>query len=426
MGKGKHMFAARIYHTLCLFAAIGLTSWCIYEYNLDCDVTEIVLHKYHETSDDIHPSITICYKRPYISQKYVSNYNQNLSLVQAEKVLDWYSTLLSGNKHLFKASTSEEGKIDEKLLQTLEAIDYDDVTISLNDIISEFEITIPINFEQIYHFLYHVVNNSMVIKETSSVGLLTWDVDTDSNGTLQTEALNGFKYINTYISARQDNHKCFTFDVPIEPGIEIRQIRIRLDPSIFPWGLDLSQIYMTLTYPGQFLRSSRGNQIDLPVRRRAQCYKFETHVGSMEVFKRRDKIQSPCNVDWRHQDERQLNDILGKVGCNPKHWKIQSHLPNCSTVEQYAELNKEIYQKDGFMPPCRSIEKLSKVTKGEDLGFRCLFNSYLDLKFFLDKDTLYKEIVLVRSYSAQSLIGNAGKSLNNSPIDYYIRKVKHL
>ena len=63
------------------------------------------------------------------------------------------------------------------------------------------------------------------------------------------------------------------------------------------------------------------------------------------------------------------------------------------------------------MPPCRSVEILKKSTKGTELkGTGCLQSStsYLDLKVYLDEESFYKEIVLVRAYTIQSLIGNAG------------------
>ena len=104
---------------------------------------------------------------------------------------------------------------------------------------------------------------------------------------------------------------------------------------------------------------------------------------------------------------------MRKVGCNPKHWKVESNLPNCSKIEQYKDLNKNLYKKNVFMPPCRSIEGLSTQKQETDLGFRCLQNSYLDLFFYLDEEKMYKEIILVPAYSFQSLIGNAGKNSTN-------------
>ena len=407
MEDNTHDLRSQFYHALCIITTMVLVSWCIYEYSLDRDFAGISLRKYHETEEDMYPSISICYKSPYIAQKYISYYNKNVNctlntklkqkcILKAEEVLRHYSNLINGSELYFNTPALQEAIKNKELLESLEKIDYDDVTINLKDIISEFKISIPIHFDSLDQLSYDVVNESLVLNKTAS-----W----------QSQSLTKFNYINPYISARRYNRKCFTFDVPVQHGIQIREIKIRLNPSIFLWGLDLSQIYTTLTYPKQFLWSSRGNQIDLPDQRRAQCYKFKIKMGHMEVFKRRDKRSKRCNADWKNHDEHQLNDILSNVGCNPKHWKIQSSLPTCHRIDQYAKLNEKLYKKDGYMPPCRSIEKLSKITEGTDLGWRgcCRGCSYLDLRFYFDGDILYKEIILDPAYSTQSLIGNAGR-----------------
>lgn len=105
-----------------------------------------------------------------------------------------------------------------------------------------------------------------------------------------------------------------------------------------------------------------------------------------------------------------MNYIVGKVGCNPMHWDRIKNIPNCSTANQYSEINQMIYEKKEFMPPCRSIEKLAKSTNGFDLGLHCLTNNYLDLKFYLNEETFYEEVILVPAYDIQHLVGNAGKS----------------
>ena len=231
---------------------------------------------------------------------------------------------------------------------------------------------------------------------------------------LKNDSTIEFKKLNTYVSARRSTFKCFTFDVPMKQGIQIREISMRLNASIFSFGLSPSQFYLTLTYHKQFLHASVGKQIRIPKESSgASCYKFEIHVGSMKVFKRRDKTKNPCNMDWKRHDENHLKYIIDKVGCNPGHWKIESSdLPFCSVPEQYLELKKQLYQKDGFMPPCRSIEKLTKRTKGTNMWKSCLRRkSFLDLKFYLDEENFYEEVNLVPAYSLQNLVGNAGKKI---------------
>ena len=379
-----YKFVTNTYRMLCLLLTIALVSWCIHEYKLDRDITEILLRKYHHHEDDIHPSITVCYMNPYQDHKF-TKYYKNYSSGSASTFSAAYQSLINGD-NVAKAEL-------DKYSQMIEAIDYDDVTIGLRDIITQFHIKVTLTSESIDHFLYNVVNNANLVLNVNDSSI--------------TEPLIGFYQIDAYISTRQSNLKCFTFDVPYEKGIEIREIGMQLNASIFPWGLSPSQMYFTLTYPHQILRTSLGNRIKIPEPRNPQCYKFEIHVGSMEVFKRRNKEREECNEEWKNQDAKHLNYIMKTVGCQPKHWKVNSSNPYCTSAAQYDKINTELYRKDGFMPPCRSIETLAKITKGTHLRSFSSY-SFLDLKVYLDEESFYKEIVLVPAYTVQSLIGNAG------------------
>ena len=404
----KYKCIARIYHLFCLFAAITLTSWCIYEYSMDRDITEIRLRKFHETKDDIHPSITMCSLDPFWDKKYRSYLKNHSKLnitneIQADSMIAFYRSLINAESTWLQ-NTVFKGKNEsyEDVIQRFQVIDYDSSTLSLKDLISEFKITVPINSEELAGIHYNVLNDTHIVANNESS-----DVNRYS--------LQELQIINTYIIARQPYYKCFTIDIPFKRQADIREIAIRLNTSIFDYGLSLSSFYFTFTYPKQFIRTPIGSRILIPknINRLPQCYKFEIHLGSMKVFKRRNKANSPCNPDWLNHDHKQLNKIIEKVGCNPMHWKQIPGWPSCSTPDQYAEINKQIYKRNEFMPPCRSIEKLAKTTRGSDLGSRLLgcvpgYTSHLDLQFFLDEEIFYEEVVLVPAYDIQHLVGNAG------------------
>jgi hypothetical protein len=383
---------AKFYHALCLLAAFILVSWCISEYRLDNDVTQIMLRRFHETVDDIHPSITLCDVDPF------RNYDTSLTINGGNVLLQKYIRLIQGDKSALEEirNALDNDTMFDNYMENLNKVDYDDVTAGLRDIITHFYVKIPIHAELMDVLTYNVRKNLLVIDRNESKSKI---VD-----------LDGFQYVSTFVSLRHPNYKCFTFVVPIREGIYIREITMRLNTSGHARGLDLSQFYFMLTYPRQILGVSRGNQVFLNRhhKRNPLCYKFEAVLGSIEVFKRRDKSRKRCNVDWRNHDLMIFYDIMGEVGCNPKHWKIKSNLPNCSKVEQYRKINQKIDEMNMVMPPCRRIEKVSKITKGTDLGWRCLRNSYLDLKFIMDEERFYKEIVLVPAYTFQSLVGNSG------------------
>ena len=141
------------------------------------------------------------------------------------------------------------------------------------------------------------------------------------------------------------------------------------------------------------------------------CYKFEIHVGYMRVVRRRDKKQKPCNSDWRRHDEKTMRHSAQKVGCIPKPWKMPSKLPYCSTSKQNDEINQEIDNENGFMPPCRSIETLLKTTKGKTDWRMCFAKKFFEFKIFVDEQSHYEEVFLYPSYPLQTLVGNSGEKL---------------
>jgi hypothetical protein len=141
-----------------------------------------------------------------------------------------------------------------------------------------------------------------------------------------------------------------------------------------------------------------------------QCYTFEIHLGPIKVLRRRDKRNERCNDDWQHHDEKQLRAVFEKVGCNPRHWKIPSDLPNCSTPEQYADFSAELHKNEEVcMPPCRSIAEVSKEKVGTTPNWLSCRKTWLKLKVYLDEQSYYQELILLPAYSLQSLIGNAGR-----------------
>ena len=71
----------------------------------------------------------------------------------------------------------------------------------------------------------------------------------------------------------------------------------------------------------------------------------------------------------------------------------------------------ELYKNDDgiFMPPSRSIETISNEKEARKPSwFACSRTSWLKLEIFLDNQSHYEEISLLRAYAFQSLIGNAG------------------
>ena len=379
---------AEIYHGFCIIIAIGLTAYCLNQYILDPDVSSITLRKFHESPDDIYPSITLCDKDPF----NIGTLVVELAYKQ-ENILPHYSRLIQG----------EYANHSLRLTQKLQEMDYDNVSGRLNDIVTEFSIHLFKSFDELLSLTYDVLEDSLAINKNEEI--LKEDV--------AFKDYNSFKNLSVRISARTGRHKCFTFDLPMISGLIIRHIELKINATWASSGqglLNLGRFFVMLTYPNQIIQVPRGKKIYLNEHHRNKlgCYRFMVAEGTMEVFKRRDKSASRCNKDWKNQDQRIMNHIIQRAGCNPKHWKIDSELPYCTSAKQYQSITDDYFDSGIYMPPCRSIELFSKSTKGIDPGWRCPENNrYLDLSFTMDEE-MYKEITIVPAYNFQSLVGNAG------------------
>ena len=390
----------KIFNFLCIVAAVVLTSYCIYIYWLDEDLVQIYFKEYHETPDDIYPSLTYCLHDQLIEDR-LKSYDKNLSILS-------YKKFLSGDCNLgrLKWENGEEIFIDPevewcdnvKRNESWIDIDYDDVTSTLDDFLLNF----------IVFFTNDRVRNDLVSYSMVNGSLMLEDATT-------TEEYRNLRKLNYTISVREHDYKCFTFDLPYVKRKAINKVEITMNADSFPGNIisPRSEYYfITMSYPNQVIRSLERNRIYLrPQIMPTNCYIQDTFVGSMEVLQRRNKRLEPCLEDWNKHDKHVLENIAQKVGCIPKHWKINSKLEHCWSNEQYKIVHKEYNRIKGAIPPCRSIEKLSQMSFETDLGLRCTFTSNwrLLLTFDFHKETEYKEVFLVRAFCLQNLVGNSGK-----------------
>ena len=383
----------KLYFGICVFVTIVLTVWCVYEYTLDSEVSNIMLRQLHERPDDIQPSITLCDEDPFKMTKFSGKG------LGDEQFLKSYRNYIIGQE--FFDFT--------ELIPKIQSTDYDDISTGLSDILEHFSLEVLSSMETTFSVDYDLVENSLVAKQNISRYLTI-----ESLNVGMISKLKSLETIPVYISTRNGNHKCFTFDIPWIKGIPIKLVKLEMNATEAAGNsgnIDLARYYVMLTYPNQTLQASRGKRIYLNTHdRRGTCYRFKVTTGAMEVYHRRDKSEERCNVDWKQQDEKFMNYIIEKSGCNPKHWKIQSNYQYCNSTKQYQMITKRFHEIGAFMPPCRSIELLSTETKGVDAGWlRCPPGTkYLKLEFQLDKEMFYKEITEVKAYTLQSLIGNAG------------------
>lgn len=390
--KNKLRRLTVVFRYICVFCAIILTFLCIVQFALNKDVAEINFREFHETIDDLYPSTTFCHRKPFILKK-LQKYDENLTI-------EGYTNFL-GRNDIFRESiySSSDSNI-------MDQIDYDDVTLHIKDYLTKVLVV----------FLSNDFVNYDIISYTMQNASLAPDIQ------INQAEYQDLPEINYYVSARHHLYKCFTFDAPFVQGRFINNFELDISASIFPDNkvhptTSTGDYFVTFGYPNQLIRSIVRNKVIIKnPNLSTSCFLQETMIGSIEALKRRDKSGLACNPDWMDHDEYVLKDIATRVGCNPRHWKLSLDLKNCSQQEQYVSITEEFNRLKASIPPCKSIERLSQTTYETDWDSKCAFIppyiGTLMLKIDFHRETMYKEISLVRAYTLQNLVGNAGISRN--------------
>lgn len=218
MNDVKKAAFKKTYHFLCSISAIVLIIYCVCQYVLDKDVTQIEFRKFHVSIDSYYPSITICFEKPLIGNK-LREYDPNITYRA-------YKDFLNGLADEWNENWSD--------------IDYDNVTIKLQDHLRYININLLNN----YNLFWDVDQDGQLIKRA----------DQNSNSTTK---YDNVKTPNIYVSSRSVESKCFTIDIPIIPNERIYCLKMEIDADIFPLGNRPSSndFFITINYPKQVIRS---------------------------------------------------------------------------------------------------------------------------------------------------------------------------
>lgn len=272
-----------IFHFLCSIAAFGLTCWCIYKYMKDEDVSLVNYKRYHTEENSIYPSLTLCFNNPFINDKLKSFGNgiNTTTYVKFLKGLHW----------------------DNRMAH----INYDNVTLDIERYLVEAKI---------------VLSNGSVYNDKGKVMY--------------------------YVVIRSSSLKCFSFDPPFLPDVGIEYLVVVLKNSIFPYGYrpthhtfdpdsgDGAGFEVRFNYPRQVFRSdftAKWIWEGLGYNATHKWVGMTFKVKNIEVLKRRSKYGLPCNKDWKHDDEKIMEEMIRKLRCKPPHWNVKNQKNVCSQVK---------------------------------------------------------------------------------------------
>ena len=281
------------YVIILVSATIALGIDCFNDYLKDEDVSLTEYKKFnHEDHENIYPSVTFCVEPPFIAKKLDDIFDD----IDVTK----YKNFLGGKTW------------DERLLR----VDYDNVTVSLDDSL----LGVRMNLINDYSRIYSYGHKSPKFPDDK------W--------------ITKFKP-NFYVSLRLWNKKCFTFDIPYIDRHFMTSYEVYLRNNIFPSGLRPSKpgkngnFVTFFHYPGQWITAAYTNKFEwLEKDIDSPPYTMEFRIQNVQTIKRRDKKSKRCLTDMRSYDTFITDSYIAKIGCRPLHYKTEVKKPLCTTKEE--------------------------------------------------------------------------------------------
>jgi hypothetical protein len=363
--------AVQLFHVMCMIFTISLTAYCFYQYASNEDIAKVDYKEFQSTEADIYPSASFCFDHPF-DQFKIDKLGNGLNASILEQ-------LIAGKNDLY------DRVVDLK---------YDEVTFDLNDHLIKVEIK-PTWRQKI------VYNNDRLNEKPVF-----------------------------YVSKRNSMEKCFVLDVPYieRETIDYVEVSINFTAFVFDY-VAYRNPKLLMHYPNQSMSAAilfpplpfYSISINGFLKRTLGVVVYVAHV---DVLKRRNKPNKPCNTDWKHQDGLILDAFLSDLGCKPFYLQSSLELPVCTKNVEYSQFDLES-RKEEKKPihhtgPCREIQKLFHQfqfdtdfrnwtqAKKEPEKFLAVENQIpFTFKIYFQGST-YKLIEHVKAYDFQSLVGNVG------------------
>ena len=372
MKNQKIVFA---FHFLCLILTGGLLIYCSWKYSLNKTTSLVDFQTYHNTDKDIYPSFSLCFEGMNIYDK--GKMNQTYGVANVESYIEF----LQGRSW------------DDQMLN----IDYDEVTIDLR---------------------HHVKSISIRINSLADEPLYTWNnnnSETSQSFDTKTESSQFEDSFPFVVSFQQAFTKCFTLDFSPEriPGIDkklIKALKIELKNLS---SLNVKMSYDT-HYPSQMMRAAplevewgKTNGI-LSGKLKAKTF----WIDNVKVLRKRNTLKKPCNEAWTKDFQHIQAKLMENTNCKPPHWKDVAS-PICKDKESMKKThippnafrNPSFLER--FLSPCDLLQTLTFTVQEvqRELNETAEMPTELLVAF---NTCYYEEIVHVRAFDIESLVGNMG------------------
>ena len=370
------------FHLMCIFSTAGLLFYCSYKYIQNKSTSLVDYRVYHQSEKDIYPSLSLCF--------------QGMEIYDAHKLNEIY-----GIKEIKEYVEFLQGRVwKEDLLD----VTYDDVTINLKDYVENISLTVNSYFtDPVYTWENDNVNGSFEVKPNHK----------------NASSLNSSHKLPFYISFRQAFTKCYTVDFSGDILTAIERKLVRTVAIVLRnMRLERLALFYIMHYPKQLIRSSPMD-IELPGYPgiiSGTLTKKIFWIENLEVMRRRNTFKTPCNQELISDDDLILEKKLEDAGCRPPHWSVEANYPICNnknamnkTNVQPSDFGNPDFLKS-FVEPCDQLQNVmfTTVIQGgptEKNQGRNDLTSHINLMF---KGSNYKEILHIRDFDIESLVGNMG------------------
>ena len=291
-----------VFSSICWVTAVSFTAYCLYIFSKDEDLCTVRYIKYYETEKDVFPALSLCFKNPFVKNKLDTNtggVNETFFL------------------HFL------QGKYFAPFLANIQ---YENVTTDISKYLVDYWIQ---------------WRDGTIVQRQYENG---------TNNTFETSYV-GFWSGNFY--------QCSSMPVP--QNKEIQTFFVLMNNRVFK-STTVTGDYRFLTfihYPNQLLRSSQFVKMDWPNRTTDANFAMRFKINSVEVLRRRNKANEPCNENWKNYDDNLLVKHTEAAGCKAPYQRPSVDIKPCISKTEMKKALFQIRADDyGQVPPCRSMEKV--------------------------------------------------------------------
>jgi hypothetical protein len=200
--------------------------------------------------------------------------------------------------------------------------------------------------------------------------------------------------------------------MPEITGKFINTIEIQLKDVDMP----TSAVAYYMHYPGQLIRSPPLYYEWGPIAGAFNGQITGIFIDSVDVIRRRNTFQNPCNKDWEKDDEIMVKDVIKSIGCKPLHWILDGDYPTCNNSNAMKNANMDKLDVANFTfvkkftLPCTQVQAISFTSTGtqKPSNISDLIVGEGGSLYVVFKSEMYKEIQHIRNFDAESLVGNIG------------------